>query len=140
MARTTPDAVKAVLGYDYDTANSPSLVPYIDAAAAVVTRVVNCATLKETPLTADEAELVERWVAAHFYQQSDQGYTSRSTGGASGSFQGQTGMYFESTKYGQSAVMLDPSGCLTSIAARRSAGGYWLGTTEPNQRTYRERN
>lgn len=141
MARTTSDNVKAILlpGRDYDTANAPSLAPFIDTASAIVDDVVTCLTRKGLTLSATRLELIERWLAAHVYQQSDQGYASRSTEGASASFQGQTAMYLEGTKYGQMALSLETNGCLAAIASGKGnarARGFWLGKTRSNQLEY----
>lgn len=140
MARTTDVLVKKVLapGRDYDTVNNPSLQPFIEAASSVVDDVVTCATRKGKTLTSTKLELIERWLAAHLYQMSDEGYTSRSTMSASGSFQGQTGMYLEATMYGQTAITLDPTGCLVAIAkgARPTARAFWAGKRPSEQTDY----
>lgn len=143
MARTTADAVKALMapGGDYDLILEPDLTPFIDTASSVVDDVAECAANKGKTLSATKLELIERWLAAHFYQQSDQGYTQRSTLRASGSFQGKTEMYLESTKYGQTASNLDPSRCLDVIAngTRKVAGGFWLGKPKSEQINYEDR-
>ncbi len=146
MARTSAAAVKLVLGDasthadgagDYD--GTRDLTPFIDAASAIVDRVVTCATAKGITLSASVLELIERWLAAHAYCLSDQTFASKSTAGASASFHGQTGMHLESTRYGQMAAALDYSGCLNSIGNRRSAGGFWLGLPPSGQTDYADR-
>lgn len=143
MARTTVEAVIALLtpGNDYDTINEPNLTPFVDTASAVVDDVVQCITNRGLTLSEARRELLERWLAAHFYQQSDQAYASRSTLRASGQFQGQTGMFLENTKYGQTALTLDTSGCLSRIAngARKVARGYWAGKRPSEQTDYKDR-
>lgn len=136
--RTTTDNVQGILGKNYD----PTVLvdPFIESATVIVDRVVTCASSKGIPLTTTEAELVERWVAAHMYAAADPLYTSRSTNKASGSFQGQFGMRLESTDYGQRALSIDPSGCLAAISKGARIGFGWGGKTEPEQLTYRERN
>lgn len=118
---------------------TPSLTPFIDTAAAIVDRVEACAILKSKTLTATELELVERWLAAHFYAVSDKPYASRSTSGASGSFHGQTGMYLEATLYGQTAMRVDYSGCLAALNKRATAGAMWLGKPPSEQIAYVDR-
>ena len=140
MPRTTSSEVQGVLLADYNSNTSPDLTPFITIANLMVTRVATCAATKGKTLSTDELLMLETLLAAHAYQQSDQGYTSRSTGGASGSFQGQTGMYLEGSKYGQLALNLDYSGCLAAISKRQTAGGSWLGTTDTAAQTYDERN
>ena len=141
--RTSEAAVKLILLQDYETDLSPSsvsLVPFIDTASAVVDRVEACAVAKDKTLTAAELELIERWLSAHFYVQSDQTYASKSSAGASASFHGQTGMHLESSRYGQTALNVDFSGCLTAIGKRQTARMAWLGKTLPEQTTYEDRN
>jgi hypothetical protein len=140
MARTTSAAVKLVLQDDYDSVNTPSLVPFIDTATAVVTRVAACATRKSWTLSSTELELIERWLAAHFYCQGDPSYSARSTAGASGSFAGVFGMGLDNTRYGQQAQMVDSSGCLTALAKRRVASAAWLGKTDREKLTWDQRN
>lgn len=143
MARTTSAAVQALLepGQDYDTLTSPSLTPFIETASAMVDDAASCATDLGTPISTTRLELIERWLAAHYYVQSDQTYASKNTEGAGASFHGQTAMYLEASKYGQTAARLDPTGCLQSVAGaeRKSAGGFWLGKAPSSQTNYRDR-
>jgi len=144
MARTDSAAVKAILagGRDYDTKKNPSLDPYIEWADAIIDDVVECAS--DDGITIDDARAKKLcgWLAAHAYKMSDQQFSSKSTGGASASFGGQTGKYLEATKYGQMALMLDPSGCLAIIIDQAqgnvppTVGGGWLGTPRRQQTDY----
>ncbi len=146
MARTNSSKVEGVLLADYGPLPSgaePSLTGFIEAASAFIDDVVVCVAEKElTPLSSARLELLERWVAAHLYCQSDKAFMSKSTGGASASYQGQTGMYFESTLYGQTAMRLDPSGCLQAAGGKeiQVASGFWLGRPPSAQTDYRDRN
>jgi len=146
VARTTAAAVKAVMlpGEEYDTVTEPSLTPFIDTASAYVDDIVTCAAERSPAVTLSAArlELIERWLAAHFYAQSDKPYASKNTEGASASFHGQTAMYLESTLYGQTAMRLDKSGCLSSIgsgAERKVASAVWLGRPPSEQTDYSDR-
>jgi hypothetical protein len=139
MARTNAAAVQALLGNDYDADAAPSLTPRIETATVIVDRVATCATAKAITLTAAELELIERWLSAHFYAMTDQTYSSKSTGGASASFHGQTGLALDATKYGQTAKLLDYSGCLTAIGGRQVASGAWLGKRPSEQTLYTDR-
>lgn len=141
MSRTNSSAVKALLlpGKDYDLDRAPSLTPFIDSASAIVSRVAACAIAKGEPLSSSELELIERWAAAHLYVCSDQTYASKSTEGASASFHGQTGMHFESSRYGQTALSLDFSGCLSAITEKRVASAAWLGRPPSEQTDYGDR-
>lgn len=144
--RTTITAVQTLLGTDpsgdYDAENSPSLQPFVDTATVIVDRVATCANTRGYALSDGEAELIERWLAAHYYVQRDQTYASGSQGGASGSFQGQTGMYLESSKYGQSAIRLDWSGCLGALnkGTQNAASMFWGGKMASEALDYDDRN
>lgn len=139
MARTTATLVKDVLGSEYD--GQKSLTPYVRWANLVTSRVYTCAYDRGVTLSDSELTEIETWLAAHAYQQADPGYQSRSENGASGSFRGQTGMYLESTLFGQTAVMLDNSGCLKAIGSGSAvyATGEWLGLPPSEQTPYYER-
>lgn len=130
---TTAAAVKNTLGLDYDCISNPSLQTYIDTAAAIMSRMIDCATRKGITFTVAEKELIQRWLAAHFYVMSDQNYKARSTLRASGQFQGETKMYLEASKYGQTAVLIDPSGCLNAIGTRARATIFWGGKRPSEQ-------
>ena len=138
--RTTKAAVQGVLLQDYSQEHD--LQAFIDTAAVIIDRVATCATDRDHTLSAAELEIIERWLAAHFYATSDRPYQNKSTSGASGGFQGQTGMYLEATYYGQTASSLDSSGCLASIAAgdeRKTARGFWGGLPPSEQTAYTDR-
>lgn len=142
--RTTSDAVISILrlgseGGDYDDANDPSLIPYIESAASVVDDVVTNATAKGVTLSAAKRELIERWLAAHMYCLSDQTYAREKTGDAEGLAHGQTGMFLESTRYGQNALMLDPSGCLRELSNGKTVTFAWLGLAPSEQTDYEDR-
>lgn len=146
MPRTTSGAVQGLLMDDYGRRADltlPDMSPYIETASAFVDDVVACAARKSPPLSIGAArlELIERWLAAHCYASVDQPYTSKSQGGASASFQGQTGFYLEGTKYGQMASRLDSTGCLEAIASqqKKTASGAWLGKPVSEQIDYTSR-
>lgn len=138
MPRTTPAAVKEIMapGGDYRAKTAPSLNPFIDSASATIDDLVYEAEKTNNPwkelLTPTRLEMIERWLAAHDYQQSDKGYTSRSTQGASGSFQGQWQMGLDSTSYGQRAKALDPTGLLPVVMDKNMqapiVGGQHIGS------------
>lgn len=143
--RTTEVAVKEILGVQYDSLRQPSIYPYMEAAAVLIDRMIECATEEGVTHSAAELEIIERWLAAHFYGQMDQMYSSKSTDGASASFQGQWAKYLDNTRYGQMAMKLDKSGCLETAGAdtgqtgRRVAGGFWLGKVPSEQTDYPNR-
>jgi hypothetical protein len=140
MSRTSKDAVLAVLGDNYDVERALDLQPFMDTASSVVDRVVTCATTKGITLSTTEQEITERWLAAHFYAVNDPLYTSRSTGGASGSFQtGTPDKGFSSTEYGRQSLALDYSGCLENISKKQRAKVFWLGKNPSQQIPYSQR-
>lgn len=140
--RTSINAVKAVFrstveGTDYD--GTTDLTPFIETASSIVDDVATCATLKGRPLTDTKLELIERWLSAWAYCMSDRPYSSRSTGGASGSFQGQTAMHFDANYYGQMAISLDSSGCLYSMGKGMEVGITHLGKVPSERIPYEHR-
>jgi hypothetical protein len=128
MARTTPVAVLTLLGDNWD--GITDVTQFIDTASAIVDDVVVSSASRLPPsmtLTPLKQELIERWLACHYYAQFDQLYAMKTTVGASATFQGQTTMSIESTRYGQSAINLDFSGTLSAISRRQFARGFWMG-------------
>jgi hypothetical protein len=121
--RTSSASVQGILT-EYDS--SISLTPFIDAASALVDRVSTLDTA--SVLTAAMLELIERWLAAHFYACADQLPSAESAGKSSTTWQGQTGMGLDFTQYGQMAKRLDFTGALASIDKHKSRPGIsWLG-------------
>ena len=139
MARTTTTLVAEILGGHYVSGSSPSLQPFIDSATLVISRVITCATTKGITISTDEAEMIERYLAAHYFSFADQLYQSKATNGASGSFQGQTGKGIESSQYGMAALQIDPSGCLAAIAKGARASVTWGGKPSNTQLSAYER-
>jgi hypothetical protein len=146
MARTTSALVQAVLGDNYGPKRDgslPDLTEFIVTANTTVNRVQMMAATKVPPRVlleggyGSEAELVERWLAAHFYHCSDQTYNSRATEGASGQFQaGPPEKGFQSSEYGRMAVSIDWSGCLENLGKKQRAGAIWLGRYPSDQTPY----
>lgn len=141
MARTDSTQVAAVLapGKDYDTTNAPSLTRFITAANLVVTRVNTCATAKGYSLSSDELTEMETWLAAHYYTRSDKPFAAKNELGAGGTYQGQTAKRLEASFYGQTALDLDPSGCLAAIANGVKASMAWGGKAPSDQIDYQDR-
>jgi hypothetical protein len=131
MARTTAAQVIGLLLDDYNSVSNPSLTPRIDSANVIVTRVQACAVTKGVTLTAQVLELIERWLAAHLYTQSDPLYKERQTGKASA--------VFVDRDYLKNALALDASGCLNGIMNRQSGRVVWLGKRPSDQTDYRDR-
>ena len=139
MARTVANAVENILGDHYNSDGNPSLGPFIEAATDVVTRVSTCATTRGVTLSSTTLELVERWLAAHFYLLSDPVAQEKVTGDAEVVFQGETGKGLEATHYGKNAMVIDHSGCLASMSQGRVASVMWLGKAPSDQIDYVDR-
>lgn len=137
--RTTSALVIEILDRNYNTRDAPSLTPFIAAANSLVNRVRTCAREKSLALSTTELELLERWLAAHMYCQADRTYRQKSTGKASGAFDGITKDGLESTMYGQTALRIDYSGCLRQIHTGASATVIWLGKPPSEQIDYADR-
>lgn len=143
--RTDSEAVKGVLVDNYDededTGEGPDLTPFIEAASSVVDDVSACAIAKGKALTSAKLELIERWLSAHFYVMNDPTFRERANLTSKAVFDGSTGMYLEASRFGQMAVTLDSSGCLSAIASgtRKKASAGWLGLPPSEQVPYWQR-
>lgn len=130
--RTTQDLVIGILGRDYDTDKTPDIAQYMLAANVLVSRVVALAAKQNYFLSDDgidsEAEVIERWLSAHFYQASDKGLMSSSNIAGGGTHEGRLDMGLNLTRYGQNAMILDTSGVLKAISQREIVSG---GLTPP---------
>lgn len=137
--RTTESHVVSILGEHYNTSSKIDLQPFIDTATVLVDRIESADVSSEMSDAA--LELVERYLAAHFYAHSDPIAQSRSTGRASGQFQGRTDLGFNATLYGQTAMRLDATGLLISLdQPQRSRGRiFWLGKQTDDQLDVDER-
>lgn len=145
MARTTSSLVQGILLSDYgpdEEGNLPSLTPFIDTASSIVDDLVDYATSKGVSLGVSKLEIIERWLAAHAYVQSDQAYSYKQTSKAAATFQGKTDLGLMNSKYGQMALTLDSSGYLAAIL---EGGGIievtalWLGKAPSEQTDYLSR-
>lgn len=135
--RTDTERVQKLLETGRDYKPGASLVGFVQKANLITTRVAACAIARGTPLTADELEMVERWVAAYSYTLSDRLYSSNSTGRSSASY-----VLDRETPnpYLKGALESDPSGCLKAILSQKRASGAWVGKTASEELTYDERN
>lgn len=137
--RTTPDLVKGILLSDYgpkEDGTYPELDPFIDTASSIVDRIIVNGTLNGNVLGTSDSELIERWLAAHCYVQSDQVYASNKTLMAAAVYQGQTGMRLDNSKYGQMAVALDWTGELTKLGKKKRVSIDWMGKYPSSQIDY----
>jgi hypothetical protein len=128
QTRTDSGKVGDILGDDWD--RKRSLTRFIATANVVVNQVSVCAARRELPLDAQTAELLESWLAAHYYKCSDQQFAQETTDDASAIYTGKTDKFLERTTYGNTALRLDISGCLEAFDKRKVARGFWAGTHE----------
>jgi len=134
MARTTAANVGKVVEVDA----SIDLEPFIDMANELVTEC--CVGVNDTEYTAVRLELIERWLAAHFYVIRDPRLASEGIGPMREQAQNpQVQMAFHGTKEGQQALLLDTYGGLAALSARIAGGGkkaaaiIWGGTTDQDE-------
>ena len=123
MAYTTTTAVGSLLGSgaggNWDGVTD--LQQYIDSAHVVVGRTITCAASKGITFSNSELEMIERWLAAHYYTKFDPTYQTKSTGGASGNFIRNKD---EMEPYKDGAINMDYSGCLKAILHRQFASAF----------------
>jgi hypothetical protein len=104
MPRTTGSLVASITEVD----PTIDLVPFIEIAEAVVTRLLADLGV----YSAVDLELIERWLAAHFYHVRDPLTEAEGAAGLSEKYEGRTAEFLEATSYGQQAMVLDTSGRL----------------------------
>ena len=122
MPRTTASAVEGIIEVD----SSIDLTPFIETASALVDDVAAASDLGAVRL-----ELVERWLAAHFYCMRDPRTTAEKAGPVGANFQSAVDLNLATSHFGQQAMVLDTSGTLRNISrGRRKPSVLWLGTTQ----------
>lgn len=129
MARTTPEQVALIIEVDA----SISTTPFIELANELVTEACTGDNGPSVVYTDARLEVIERWLAAHFYTVRDPRSSSESAGAVSASFQSVVAIGFDSSHYGQTAMRLDTNGGLARINERAKKGSgkigmIWLGT------------
>lgn len=108
MARTTESDVSDIFNNDLDSA---SLSAWIDMASSVVDDIA----AKDSSITSTRLTQIEKLLAAHYASAQDQRISNTSRETASVTYQGDTGMNLQGTKYGQQAIQLDPTGTLSTL-------------------------
>ena len=114
MARTTDAAVRAILDDDstIDTA------PFIEVATDLVDSVC-----LNSGYSAAKLELIERWLAAHFYRIRDMAVDNEKAGAVAQAFQFEVDLNLNVTMYGQQAMLIDHKGNLAALNKRVKEGG-----------------
>ncbi len=103
--RTTAPQVCAII----DTALKPdAVVPFIKPASILVDRIA----LADTSVADDVLLEIETQLAAHFLTLFEPRVVKEEAGATKFEYEGETGMALESSKYGQMAMVLDPTDTL----------------------------
>jgi len=125
--RTTPALVAGIIEVDVTI----DLDPFIFTASELVTEV--CAI---AGYSIERLELIERWLAAHFYAIRDPRTTNEKAGSVGASFESKVDLNLALTRYGQQAMVLDTQGGLTALNRSLAGGGSrvasvtWVGTVD----------
>ena len=132
--RTTELAVQGIV----KTKSSIDLDPFLEVANALVTK--HCT---DTNFTDAELELIERYLAAHFYCIRDPRAKRERANIVSRETQSRVDIGFDVTHYGQMAIRLDWSGALAALNQRAKKGAMsadvtWIGMTPTELSEYLE--
>lgn len=124
MIRTTPELVAGVIELDPTISD---LTPFITAASLLVD-IIDA----ESDLSTQRQQVVETWLAAHFYAVRDPRNLMERAGDVAATIESKVGMGFDVTRYGQQAMILDTSGILKelNLGRRVTVSARWLGTLE----------
>jgi len=133
MGRTTVDQVELIIDLD----SGISLTPFIEVANALVTEICAAAVDSDGALVygATRLELIERWLAAHFYHVRDPKASREDVDSVAATYQSVVKIGFNSTHYGQMSMRLDTNGGLSRLDQAAVKGGSatvsltWLGKT-----------
>lgn len=133
MPRTTMAQIAGIIELDSEIVpDEAAMLPFIEIANELVTE---CCTGSKGPTVAysdTRLELIERWLAAHFYTQRDPRYTNESAGVSVG-YQSTVALGFDNSHYGQQAMRLDTNRGLAVVNENTKKGlrrpsAFWLGT------------
>lgn len=114
--RTTAEAVAKII--ELDLVSVPDIEPFILVANELVTELCS-----DSDYSATRLELIERWLAAHFYCARDPRAASEGLGGLSTGFSlASLGQYLAGTIHGQQAMMLDTAGNLAALNRKAAIG------------------
>lgn len=113
MARTTASAVEAII----EVKATVSVTPFIEVANDLVTNVCTASSYSVATL-----ELIERWLAAHFYAIRDPRRESEEADEVAAKFKSKVELGFNVTHYGQMAMRLDTAGNLAALDSRTNKG------------------
>jgi hypothetical protein len=125
--RTTSDAVEAIIEVD----STIDLTPFISTASLLVD--THCEA-KNSAYTVTELEAIERFLAAHLYTLRDPRTVTENVRSLDTTFQSKVDLGFNTSHYGQMAMLLDWYGGLAALnelmingGGKRTIGITWLG-------------
>lgn len=127
MPRTTAEKVAEIIEVDEDI----SLTPFILSANELVTECCLAADYTSTRL-----ELIERYLAAHFYTLRDPRPVREEAGSVAITYQSKVGLRLSVSHYGQHAIVLDTAGGLKALdegIRTVKLKVCWLGTEDMNE-------
>ncbi len=106
--RTTAEKVVGIVDFDSNAGEAEVvLAPFIETAADLVD--THCVP---QGLSDAKLELIERWLAGHFYACFTGQVLSETTGTVSATYLWKTGYMLNQTRQGQQAMIVDSSGAL----------------------------
>lgn len=125
--RTSEESVSEIVEVD----GNIDLLPFIETATALVDEVEAADT--NGVLSSTRLELIERWLAAHFYAMRDPRAVSERAGPVGATYQSKVDLGFAASHYGQQAMALDSTGKLKALSdptkgRKRAASLFWAGT------------
>lgn len=130
MARTTRALVEGIIEVDAGIVpDDAAMEPFILPANELVTEVCTGDAGPANAYTSDRLELIERWLAAHFYAQRDPRYASEKAGSVGGNYQSKVDLGLDNTHYGQMAMRLDTNGGLADLNRKSKKGKRKLAVT-----------
>ncbi len=134
MARTTPFGVVGIIDVDATI----DLTPFIDIANELVTELCTGDLGPDPGYSTVRLELIERWLAAHFYTNRDPRPVNEKAGPVGEAFQSEVDLGFDTSHYGQTAIRLDTNGELAKLNRKtkklekagttQRASLLWIGT------------
>jgi len=133
MARTNATNIKAIIEVDTTIIAADSdLDPFISTANELVTEICTGTNAPDPVYSATRLELIERWLAAHFYAIRDPRAKSEKAGSVGVSYRGKTDLNLSLTHYGQQAMMIDTNGGLARLDKGKgiTASVLWAGTAK----------
>lgn len=118
LYRTDSTLVSGIIEVDEDI----DLDPFIEVSNMLVSEHCSSEGYSETKM-----EMIERWLAAHFYAIRDPRPRSEQAGDVQESFQFRIDLGLNQTRYGQMAMLLCPNLKALDKNGGVKPGAFWLG-------------